>query len=236
MSNSSVNISSSKLGFWSAVGCVVTFIFYTVCFVAILMNAPIFTWTNFQDYVAYTNAYNQTWKYIAQTDMLLFGILYIILLNSIYDQAQPNVKGMLRLGLIFGVLFALLSGAHYFVQITTVRLSIQKGYTDGLLQFIQAYPYSGLAAMNMLGWTLFLGLSSLFVAPAFAGDRLAKLLRFSFIANGLFCLIGGIGYVFEITLLVFFCTTLGMGAAVTTFSIALCFWFRRSAIPSRGIN
>ena len=221
------NRSSAQVGYWAALGSSVTFIVYTACFVLILASAPIFTWTNLQDYVAYTNAHNQTWKFVAQVDMLLFGVFYVVMLNAIYDNATATNKSTTRLGLLFGAMFALLVCSHYFVQISSVRLSVIKGQTDGLLQFIQANPYGGLAAMNMLGWTLFLGLSSLFVAPVFRNGRLEKLLHIAFIANGIFCLVGGIAYVLEITLLIFVCTTLGMGASVIVIAVALCFWFKR---------
>jgi hypothetical protein len=124
-------------------------------------------------------------------------------------------------------LFAVLVGGFYFVQLSAVRLSVLKEQWDGLEQIVQANPYSALSALNMLGWTLFFGLSSLFVAPAFSGGKLARLIRWLFVINGIMCLLGGIGYALEITTLVFFTINFGMGGAVTILTIALCFWFKR---------
>ena len=81
--------------------------------------------------------------------------------------------------------------------------------------------------MNMLGWTMFFGLSSLFLAPAFSGNRLASVIRWVFVINGVMCLLGGIGYALEITALVFFTINLGMGGAVILLTIALCVYFKR---------
>jgi hypothetical protein len=92
---------------------------------------------------------------------------------------------------------------------------------------VQANPYAAASAVNMLGWTVFLGLASLFLAPVFAGDRLARAIRWSLIANGLFCLLGGLGYVLDIVWLVFVTLNLGMGAAVMAASVLLAVWFGR---------
>ena len=100
--------------------------------------------------------------------MLLFGPFYLVTLNSLHDLAAPNHKTLTRLSLIFGALFTVLIAAHYFVQISAVRLQVAHGQTAGLEQFVQANAYGGLPAINMLGWSLFFGLSSLFTAPVFS--------------------------------------------------------------------
>ena len=141
--------------------------------------------------------------------------------------APPEKKATTRLSLSFGLLFAVLVGGFYFVQLSTVRLSVAKDQFAGLEQIVQANPYGALSAFNMLGWTLFFGLSSLFAAPVFSGSRLANTIRWLFVINGIMCLLGGIGYALEITTLVFFTINFGMGGAVMVLTIALCVYFRR---------
>ena len=82
--------------------------------------------------------------------------------------------GFTRIALSLGIGFAVLAGLFYFVQITAVRWSVQLGETTGLEQIIQANPLSALAAMNMLGWTLFLGLASLFFSTCVCKRPFAK--------------------------------------------------------------
>jgi hypothetical protein len=77
----------------------------------------------------------------------------------------------------------------------------------------------------MLVWTVFLGLSSLFVAPVFSRGKRERVIRWAFALTGLFCLGGGIGYVGEIPGLVFVTITLGMGGAVLVATAALALWF-----------
>jgi len=216
-----------KLGFWSAVTAFLTFVIYTICFVAILLSSPLFTWTTLADYVAYVEAYGGVLRPLAQFSMLLFGLSFVVLLNSIHEYTRTERKILTRVSVGFGLLFAVTVGIHYFTQFSAVRLNVLEGRTEGLEHFVQANPYSILSAINMLGWTVFLGLASLFVAPVFSAAGLERLIRFALLLNGVFCLSGGIGYVWEIKWLVFVTTTLGMGAAVMVAAAALAFWFRR---------
>ena len=216
-----------RLGFWSALLAAATFVIFTICFVAMFLNPPLFVWTNFADYVASARNNQSIFKSLAQLMMLLFAPLYVILINSIHELAPAGRRVLTRLGLTFGSLFTALIGSFYFVQLSTVRLSVVKGQWGGLEQIVQANPYGALPALNMLGWTLFFGLSSLFLAPAVSGGRLANAVRWLFVINGVMCLLGGVGYALEFTTLVFFTINLGMGGAVTLLTIALCFWFKR---------
>ncbi len=83
--------------------------------------------------------------------MLLFGPLYVVLLNCIYDYIPQEKKLLARIGIDFGLAFAVLTGINYFVQLSAVRLSLLKGELQGLEQIVQANPISGISAINMLG-------------------------------------------------------------------------------------
>ena len=220
---------SIKLGFWSAFLSAVAFIIFTICFVTLLVVGPLFIWTDLPAYVAYATDNNQIFQHLARLTMLLFGPLFVVLLNSIYDYTADDKKILARISLCFGLGFAVLICSNYFVQLSIVRQSVAKGHLEGLVQVVQANPASAISAINMLGWSLFLGLSSLFVAPVFSGSRLEKAIRLMFLLNGLFCILGGIGYVFELTLLLFLSINLGMGGSVTTITVLLCFLFKRQA-------
>lgn len=226
-----MNTTAIKLGFWSAMLAATSFLVFTICFVAVFLVNPPFSWTDLADYVDYVRQSNQTFKVIAQLSMLLFAPLYVVLVNSIHELAPADKRVLSRLALIFGVLFAALVALFYFVQVTAVRWNVDRGTLQGIEQFIQSKPDSALAAVNMLGWTLFFGLSSLFVAPVFEGSRLARTIRILFILNGIFCLLAGIGYVLDLVALVFVTINIGMGGAVTAATILLAVFFRRLGRP-----
>jgi len=222
-----MNQISLKLGFWAAVGSALTFVIFSVCFVAILAVQPLFVWTNMADFVVYAQGNGRFFQYLAQASMLIFGVLYVVALNSIHEIVPADKKILTRNSLGFGLIFAALIGVNYFVQISAVRFNLQMGQFAGLEQVLQANPFSAMSAINMLGFTLFFGLSSLFVAPVFSGGRLEKVIRIAFLANGVFVLVGGVSYLFQWLVLLFLTINLGMGAAMMVAMVALAIWFRR---------
>lgn len=222
-----MNQISIKLGFWSAVFCAALFIIFTFCFVGILLTSPLFLWTSYQDYIDYVNKNSQFLAHLARLSMVLFGPLFVILLNAIHDCTPNNKKILTRISIGFGLGFAILSGLFYFMQITAVRLNLLHNQPEELLQFVQANPYGALLAVNMLGVTLYLGLASIFAAPVFGNGRLENIIKYALLLNGIFCLTGGIAYALELTTLLFLTINLGMGAAVLVATISLAVWFRR---------
>jgi hypothetical protein len=219
---------STQIGFYSALLIAIAFAIFTFCFIAITATPPLFMWTNLSDFVVYARQHSQLLQDVARFTMLLFGPLYVILLNSIYEHTPPGKKILARIGIDFGLAFSVLTGINYFVQLSAVRLSLLKGELQGLEQMVQANPISGISAIGMLGWTLFLGLSSLFIAAVFSGSKLEKAIRITFLVNGICCLLGGIGYVFDLIGLIFGTIDLGMGSAVLTAAILLCVFFKKA--------
>lgn len=222
-----MNNLSYRIGIWSAQLLVFTFVIWIVCFIGIATTSPLFYWTNLPDYIDYFKSNSQHFQNIAKSSMLLFGPLYVLLINSYYDYAAENKKVLVRISLLFGLAFAILSSIHYFVQLTTVRINIEQGHFDGLGHLVQANPHSVMSSVNMLGWTLFLGLSSFSIFPVFKGDRFDKIIGYAFLFNGISCFLGGVGYLFHIDLLTFVFMNLGLGGAVMTFSIASISLFKR---------
>lgn len=220
-----MNTLSTQIGFWASLLATLTCILFTACFVAIAKSGPLFRWTNLANFLTFHSARNPLFGQVAQGSMLIFGVLYVVILNTLYDYTADEKKVLIRLAIALGVAYAALIGIHYFVQITTVRFNIQRDTTDGLEHFLQAKPDSAIAAINMLGWTIFFGLSSLCVAPIFVGGSLEIALRWLFALNGIFCLLAGVGFVIDNTLLIFFTINLGMGGCITTISILLCILF-----------
>jgi len=156
--------SSARLGFWSALTGISAFVVYILSFVIILFINPAFTWTDFNAFLAYTAKYDQFFKYLAMFFMLVYGICFVIQLVCIDEFIDKSKHFYAKLAMLFGLGFAVLIGINYFIQLSAVRLQLESGQTEGLEQFIMSFPISGIASINMLGWTLFFGLASLFRA------------------------------------------------------------------------
>ena len=216
---------AARRGFWAALGAAFTFLVFIVCFAGLAVGRPLFFWTDLPSYIAFVRAYPSPLADIARLSMLVFAVLFVILLNSICDVAAVEHKSAARLALMFGLAFAVLTSAHYFIQVSTVRISVEKDTLTGLEQVLQANPYSAVAAMNMLGWTVFLGLASFFAAPVFGGSGLAKVIQYAFLANGIICLAGGIGYALESTAVVFITMNPLLGGAVLVITAGLSRFF-----------
>jgi hypothetical protein len=81
-----------------------------------------------------------------------------------------------------------------YVHFGLMRLSFSKGITPGMEHFLRWNFDSPSVSSGSLGWTFFIGLAFLVVAPIFSGDRLTRSLRYSFLAAGAFALLGVAGH------------------------------------------
>jgi hypothetical protein len=218
------------IGFWAAALAALAMIVFALSFVTLTINTPgLTTWTGLDDYVAYATSNNLFWQQLARLMSLLFAPLFLIAVNAVHDLTTGAERILTRIALSCAIIFATLVSVHYFVQLSTVRLQVAAGDTAGLEQFVQANATSAIMAINMLGWTLFLGLASLFVAPVFRGERLQRLIRIAFVVNGIACLLGAVGFVLQIIVLIYLTMNLLMGGAVTLAMAALALHFRRLA-------
>jgi hypothetical protein len=68
----------------------------------------------------------------------------------------------------------------------------------------------------------------------FSGGKLEGLIRITFLLNGIFCLLGGAGYMLDIPALVFVTMNFGMGGAVLVAATSLCVLFRRMEKGGKG--
>lgn len=212
-----------RIGLWSSLLAALAMITFTICFAAIFMTQEVAVWSTLEDYIARAGQNNQLFKYIAQACAVVFGLAYLVMVHSFHAIAEDSKKILSRIAISFATVFVVLTGINYFIQITAVQFAIADGQTDGLDQWIMFNPASISLSIAMLGWTFFLGLSSLFTAPVIGN----KTIRILFILNGIFCILGGFGFLLRNTALVNLTINLGMGGAVTLLSILSVFFFRK---------
>ncbi|MBN1950267.1 MAG: hypothetical protein JW801_03635 [Bacteroidales bacterium] len=207
-------------GLWSSGLCLLSFIIWMVSFTGIALSAPLFSWTDLEGYVSYVHHQNQFFQYLAKSFMILFSLAFMALAFVYYEFASAEKKILARLALAFAVLFALVSSVHYYVQLTAVRFSIGAGHYEGLEHFLQANPTSFLASVNMLGWTLFLGLSSLFLYLSLKPGLTNHGIRMGLLANAISCLSAGVGFLLQVDVITFIFINIGVGGAciLLTFS------------------
>jgi hypothetical protein len=216
-----------ELGFWTSLIAAACFIIFTFCFAGIILTQETVFWTDTDTYLQAIRGNNPAFKYISQTSMLVFSIAYVILLHAIDAMVYTGKKLFSRVAISFGIMFALLIGINYFLQLTYVRFNVDAGSIEGLGNWIMFNPNSVSLSMAILGWTFMFALSSLFVAPVFQGKGRHRTIRILFQLNGIFCLLGGLGYVIQNVPLINLGINLGMGSVVTILTIVLTLHFRQ---------
>ncbi|HHV63784.1 MAG TPA: hypothetical protein GXX46_01700 [Peptococcaceae bacterium] len=159
--------------------------------------------------------------------MIVYGVSFVIQVCSIEEIAVGTKKYYAKLAELFGIGFLTLISINYFVQISTVRMQINIGQTNGLEQFIQANPISLMAAINMLGWTIFFGLSCVFAGLALGNAKIEKVIKYAFLANGIMMFLCVTAYLLDKSVVVFICMNLGMGAAILIATVSLCNLFKK---------
>ena len=212
-------------GIWSATICLTSFIIWIISFTGIAIHSPLFYWTTIEDYVQYVNNNSQFFQHLAKTFMIIFSLAYMILSVVFYEFVLVERKILAKIALVFSIMFALLSSLHYFVQISAVRFAIAENEYSGLEHFIQAKPTSVLSSVNMLGWTFFLGLSSLFFYLSLVPGPMTKGVKLGLLLNAISCIVAGFGYLFQIDLITFVFINLGVGAAVILLTISASKYF-----------
>ncbi|HOS15576.1 MAG TPA: hypothetical protein PKX15_00915 [Bacteroidales bacterium] len=207
-------------GLWSAIICLTAFIVWIISFTGIAIQSPLFYWTNMEDYIDYINSNSQFFQYLAKSFMIIFSLAYMILTIVFYEFITTERKILAKIAIVFSIMFALVSSIHYFVQISSVRFAIAENEYSGLEHFLQSNPISFLSSVNVLGWTLFLGLSTLFMYLGFISTSGAKGIRLGLLISAISGIFGGIGHLFQIDILTFVCLNLGIGLAFFIITIS----------------
>lgn len=203
---------SRKAGFGAAIISIAAFLVFTVSFITIVFVNPPFQWTGLIDFVQYTRVNPQAFKYIGMLSMLIYGLAYVVLLLSARLELPRERRLYGDIASMFALAFSVCISLNYFVQLTATRLQLLQGYTDGLAQFTQSFPISMLSAVNMLGWTVFYGLSTAFLCFAYQGTQRKALFRWCLL-NSVFMLLSAVGYGLQWTLVLAVCMNAGLGAA-----------------------
>jgi hypothetical protein len=213
--------SARKLGFSVSLIALLAFIFYTVCFAAILaVNEP-FMWESIFQLAKY-EADSVIWlKYAGMGCMIVYACAFVTGVLCIQDGLERQKKIFGSIAAAFSAAFCACTCISYYVQLTSTRLQLQSGISDGLVQFTQSYNISGINGINMLGWTLFYGIASLALAFVFDATRLGKVTKVACIGNFAIMFAGMIGYILNNFNILLITMNLGLGAA--GFIIIICF-------------
>ncbi len=119
---------------------------------------------------------------------LLSAPAILILFALVHSFANEERRLFSRIGLSFATLFCAMTCIARFVHLAVVRPSVAAGKTAGLEWFVPYGSLSVMSAMEMLGWSFFLGLAFIFTAFAFERDGWERRLFWLCLVNGVLCL------------------------------------------------
>lgn len=118
--------------------------------------------------------------YVSFVSSMLIAPSFIMVLVCLSQCV--SLKVWLRIGIVFGAIYAAYAMLNYYMQLTVARVN-DLGLEPGILAILVFKPGSAMFAQDMLGYA-FLCLATLVSAPAFKGDRLEKAIRLAFSIHG----------------------------------------------------
>jgi hypothetical protein len=126
---------------------------------------------------------------ILEVLIILSAPLMVAVMVSVYAWTPPETKACSLAALVFMSLLAGVTCGVHFVILTVGRQIGSAGLPWAPLLFSFSWP-SIPYALDILAWDLSFGLSMLFAAPVFSGDRLLASIRFLMIVSGVLALAG----------------------------------------------
>ncbi len=214
------------IGYWSSILFTLTGILYGISMGILISNYMIPKYDHLEQFISLVDGNFIDLYTFSQLFAFISTIFYMVMLSSIHESVETNQKIYSRLSNIFGIGFMILACLNYFVQFSIVRLKLNAGVTSDLENFVQFNPLSFSFAMNILAWSLFLGLSTFFLGMIYKGKGLNFAIRVSFYITSVFCFIGFISFILDIqSLMTVF--QMGMTFGLTVGAIFLAIAFRR---------
>lgn len=129
------------------------------------------------------------WMYFA----IVLTLVYVVLMACIHDWAAPDRKLFTQVGLSFAVIAAAALVSDYFVQVTVIPPSLDRGELDGIALLTQFNAHGVFIALEELGY-LVMSLSLFFAAFAFTGqNRAERALRWLWIGGFVIALVALVG-------------------------------------------
>lgn len=166
-----------KLGFWSAVVATVCSITYDV--------GQIAEWLGLLgSHGGPESSSTPLGIVVLLTPSLILGSAFLILMVCVHQATAPERRVWSQVALSFAIVYAVLISVNYYVQLAWVAPRLARGEIRGMEPFLFVPFDSFLYAVDILGYT-FMSVATLFLAGAFTGPGLERVIRWFAIANGL---------------------------------------------------
>lgn len=173
--------SSNLMGFYAAIfTAIITVITFGFAMAAIpISGANCSVNCASYPYLGTFSQYPKDFIWMQLAVLMLFA--YVTLMATIHFSAPGQKKIFGQVGLSFALIAAALLLGNYYIQFSTIPMSLKSNETEGLALLIQYNSHGVFIALEELGY-LVMALSFLFMAPVFANrNRLETAIRWIFI-------------------------------------------------------
>jgi hypothetical protein len=161
---------------------------------------------------------------------LLLAPCFLAVMVCVNALAPAERKIWSQLGVAFACVYVPMCVSAYGVELAVVEPRIMRGNTSETALITLVRSDSVFNAIDGIGY-LFMCLSTLVAAPAFAGTRLERAVRRVFVANGLLAVPIGLTYFVDRSFLVLAAL---WSVTITLSAILLAIHFRRIVRATRG--
>ena len=165
------------LGFWSAIVVVVSMAgFMSALLVTFMPNLN--PWNGIE---VYADSFKPIHILGTIIPSLILASAYIVFTVCIHYYAESDKKIWSHLSIVFGLMYAVISTANYFIQIITVIPSIENKNLNGLEIFVASYPNSIFYAL--MASYFFMCISTLFAGFVFDDKKGQREIKWLFIIS-----------------------------------------------------
>ncbi len=125
--------------------------------------------------------------------IILSAVSLVVMMAAVYAYASRETKTCSLVALAFMLAFAVLTCSTHFASLTVGRQIASETMPQFSRQLsFGEWPTLSLA-LDLLGWDFLLGLSLLFAAPVFRGERLQNTVGVAMYVDGALCVAGTLG-------------------------------------------
>jgi hypothetical protein len=114
---------------------------------------------------------------------IFLSLIFVILVSCLHLKTSKYKKIFSQIGMSFSIISATVLVLIYYIQLTVIQPSIEKGETDGISILNQYNPHGLFIAFEEVGY-LFMSLVFLVLAQAFSSTKkYEKIIRWVFIVS-----------------------------------------------------
>ena len=170
------------IGFWSSMFATLMAVLFLV---ALVLTFLVFKLDlNWQGIEQFAQRYNEAQIMSFVVPCFLLAPTFLTMMVCLYRITPEGRKTLALLALVFAVVYASQISYNYFMQMSSVRMSVKAGLLEGLTPFAFGNLNSTFWSLEVLGYT-FLSLSLIFSGLLFRGGRLKAAVRWIFLVNGI---------------------------------------------------